>query len=68
MAEHSKLSVSYNNAMRRLFNFDLRCSTSAMLANNGILSLGGTQKKIHTVFDLISEHTLISGHPPILCW
>ena len=21
-----------------------------------------------TVFDLISEHTLISGHPPILCW
>ena len=21
-----------------------------------------------TVFDLISEHTLISGNPPILCW
>ena len=21
-----------------------------------------------TVFNLISEHTLISGHPPILCW
>ena len=23
---------------------------------------------ISTVFDLISEHTLISEHPPILCW
>ena len=23
---------------------------------------------MYTVFDLISEHTLISGHPSILCW
>ena len=23
---------------------------------------------LDTVFDLISEHTLISEHPPILCW
>ena len=29
-ADYSKLRVSYNNAMRRLFNFDLRCSASAM--------------------------------------
>ena len=42
-------------------------STMSTLFPFGCVTMLSLKQAI-TVFDLISEHTLISGHPPILCW
>ena len=40
----NKLRITYNNAMRRLFNLHFRCSASEMFANCNIHSLDAMRR------------------------
>ncbi len=43
--QFSTIRVAYNNALRRLLNFNLRCSASGMFAGMNILSFDAIGRK-----------------------
>ena len=43
--QYSTMRVAYNNALRRLFNFNLHCSASGMFAGMNILSFDAIRRK-----------------------
>ena len=52
----NKLRITYNNAMRRLFNLHFRCSASEMFANFNIHSLDAMRRTcVHILFYSTAE-------------